>query len=132
MEFNAARRVGNRLIFVRRPNENTIQMFRPDDAWTKVRRPLIGFRGDHDPVVERRIVGTAVAHICFGNVARGCDPFTHQRTLVWRQHARWEVANRTFHWLVNCTDKDAWALIQINCAALLAAGGEQSHPLATC
>jgi hypothetical protein len=34
-EFNAARRVGNRLILVRRPNKKTIQMFRPDDAWTR-------------------------------------------------------------------------------------------------
>jgi hypothetical protein len=97
----------------------------------KVRRPLIGFCGDHDPVVEGRIIGTAVAYICFGNVARGCDPFSHQRTLVWRQQARREVANLTFHWLPSCTDKDAWALIQINGAALLA-GGEQLHPPATC
>jgi hypothetical protein len=51
----------------------------------KVRRTIFGFQDDDDPVVERRIINAAVAHICFNNVTSARDPFSNRRTFVWRQ-----------------------------------------------
>ena len=112
-ESNAARRVRNRWTFVRRPNENTIQMSLPGGALDKVRRPIISFCDDHDPVEESRIIDTAAAHICFGNVASTRDPFSHQLTRIWRQQACRKVANYNFHLQANSTEGRCGALIQI-------------------
>jgi hypothetical protein len=51
----------------------------------KVRRPRFGFQYDDDPAVERRIIDPTVAHICINNVTGAREPFSNQRTLVWRQ-----------------------------------------------
>ena len=60
-------------------------MSRPSWRVDKVRRPSFRVCDDNDPVVESRIIATTTAHICFGNVTSTCDPFSHQRTLGWRQ-----------------------------------------------
>jgi hypothetical protein len=41
-ELSAAAKVGNRRILVLRPEENTIQMPRPDGAWMRCDGPSLG------------------------------------------------------------------------------------------
>ena len=67
-EFNAARSVRNRRIFVRRPNVSTIQMSRPNGGWTRCVGPASGFV-TITVLWERAGSSLAtIAHICFGNV----------------------------------------------------------------